>query len=126
MKLTVSLVVVLSFVLSGYAFAGNLSGFQQGKIKENVVVKDSLNMHGIITGNVKVPRSSYFELHGIVNGNVTAERNSKVVVHGIIEGTLKNNGGQVEIYGIVKNLNNRSGGKVMIDPESIVNGKRGG
>lgn len=126
MKNVMFFAMAISLVFSGNVLAGNLSGFQQGEIKGNVVVKDSLNMHGIITGDVEVPRGSYFELHGIVQGNVTSDKGSRVAIHGIVEGTLKNNGGQVEIYGIVKNFTNRYGGKVLIDPESIVNGKKGG
>jgi len=96
--ITVSLILILSTV----SFA------------ETVVIKDILNgdqsiivdsqLLGIIYGNVIVSSGVSFQLDGIVSGNVTIQEGASVVVNGIVEGSIINDGGTLEISGIVKDI----------------------
>ena len=81
---------------------------------ETVIIKDVLNgdqtinvnsqLLGIIYGNVIVNSGVFFQLDGIVSGNVTIQEGASVEVNGIVEGIIINNGGTLEITGIVKNI----------------------
>jgi hypothetical protein len=44
----------------------------------------------------------HFSLEGSVIGDLTIEEGSSVVISGILEGNLYNNGGILEVTGIIK------------------------
>jgi len=56
---------------------------------------------GIVNGNARVKSGSNLEVKGIINGDIFIETGSKVLVSGIVDGRVVNDGGDVELTGII-------------------------
>ena len=61
------------------------------------------------------------EIAGIVNGYIILTTRSEVFLTGIVTGGIYNDGGMIEIYGIVTNRILEDFGETIIHPGSIIN-----
>lgn len=92
---------------------------EHGKIEGDYEVLEDLQLYGMITGNAVVKKRATLELFGRIAKNLTVERGAKVVIKGTVSGDVINQGGTVEIYGIVRgNVN----GPANIDKEAVIKG----
>jgi len=57
---------------------------------------------GVIKGDATVAPGADLVLKGIVGGNVVVEEGARLKVKGIVGGRIINNGGRVDVQGIVK------------------------
>ena len=95
----------------------------EGKVEGNVTIDEDTILKGIITGNVTVTRDAEFALRGIVNGNITIFESSAVYLRGVVNGDVINNGGSLEVYGIINGRLFRERGETFIDDDAIIQSK---
>ncbi|EIZ0312397.1 hypothetical protein MNO15_004664 [Vibrio parahaemolyticus] len=74
---------------------------EHGKIEGDVEITGEFQMHGMFTGNVVVKAGGSLMLHGMATKSVTLESGSFVNVFGIVSGDVTNNGGRLQVSGIV-------------------------
>lgn len=89
------------------------------KIKGDLTLEQDIVLRGMIVGNVTVKSNVEFIVHGQIKGNVFIHENSNVIVYGQINGDVINDGGYLEIYGMVKRLF-RERGKTFIDENAVI------
>lgn len=88
-------------------------------IKGDLILEQNTVLKGMIVGNVTVKSDVEFIVHGQITGNVFIRENSNVIVNGQINGDVINDGGYLEIYGMVKRLF-RERGKTFIDENAVI------
>jgi len=65
------------------------------------IVRQDTRLNGVVNGDVTVPSGVRLELNGTVRGNLLTCPGSYAVIHGAVTGHLFNEGGEVEIFGLV-------------------------
>jgi hypothetical protein len=93
---------------------------EHGKIKGDVFVDDTLDLHGMIAGNVVAGKGSYLILHGMICETLTLETGSVVVVHGMVCKDIINNGGDLKVFGMVNGIIYNHNGELYLDRQAIV------
>jgi len=93
---------------------------ESGKIEGDFEVDENLKLHGMITGNAFVKNGATLRLHGTVCKDLTIEEGSKAIINGTVCGNVINEGGVVEVYGVV--YGNVSG-PVNIDGNAVIKGE---
>lgn len=94
---------------------------EHGKIENDVYLNYDLTLHGMITGDVIVGKGSNFVLHGTCCKNLVLEQGSSVRLNGMVCGNVNNNGGFLEVYGLVNgSIQTSEHGKTFIDPKATV------
>lgn len=69
------------------------------KIEGPFVIDRDLRIHGMITKQATVASGRTLHLHGMVTGDLIVRPGATAIIHGMVNGTVRNEGGQVEIYG---------------------------
>ena len=92
------------------------------KIDEDVEVRNSLLLNGMITGSAIIHDGAEIMLNGMIVKNVTIEEGAKAMINGMVNGDVQNNGGVLEIFGVVKGNIYKNGGSTTIHPKAVVNG----
>ena len=87
----------------------------RNKIEGNTPINEDTQLHGMIVGSTTVSRNSILQLHGMIIGDLILEENSTVYLHGMVNGNIINNGGYLEVFGIVNGKIIRESGKTIID-----------
>lgn len=80
--------------------------------KRAIDVRTSVIESAIIAG-ATVHSGGFLHLSGISNGDIAVKPGGRLDVSGVVDGTVRNNGGTVEIEGIVERLHS-TGGKVVV------------
>ena len=94
------------------------------KIQGDYIVKENCKLHGLVTGSVTVEENVSLDIHGMVCKNVLVMQGAILHSHGTVGGKILNQGGLVEIWGVVeKDIDNMSG-SVVIHKDAIVNKRR--
>ncbi|MFT3777792.1 MAG: hypothetical protein QM772_05855 [Ottowia sp.] len=70
-------------------------------VRGDVKIDEPVEMHGLYVGNVTVKAGGLLVLRGMVNGNLTVCRGAAARVAGMVRGDLIDEGGQVEVSGMV-------------------------
>lgn len=65
------------------------------------IVRQDTRLNGVVIGDVTVPPGVRLELNGTVKGNLLACPGSQAVINGAVLGHLFNEGGEVDIFGLV-------------------------
>ena len=99
-------------IIDGRAY-GECSGVKitSGE-KQPLDVRTSVSESSIISG-ATVRSGGFLQLSGISNGDISVKHGGRLEVTGVVNGTVRNQGGTVEIDGIVERLHS-SGGKVVV------------
>lgn len=85
-------------------------------------VRNHVVESGIVEG-ATVYASGSLDLSGIANGNVSVTAGGRLSVTGVVNATVRNNGGQVEIEGVVDHLISNGGLTVVGGQVGSVSGK---
>jgi len=93
------------------------------KIEGDVIIEEDTTLEGMIVGNVTVTGAAEFVLRGMVRGTVTVLENSVVYLHGTVNGDVINNGGSLEVYGMIKGRLFRERGETFIDDNAMIQSK---
>ena len=72
-----------------------------GEISGPTIVRQDTRLNGSVRGDVTVPPGVHLELNGTIRGNLLACKGSRTVIHGVVLGRIFDEGGQVEVYGLV-------------------------
>jgi len=95
-------------------------------IRENIEgdtwLEQDVELHGIILGSVIVPAGRLFHVCGAVSGSVHLEARARVFLYGYVGGDVVNNGGCLELYGVVNGRVIRQAGTTRIDRQALVYG----
>lgn len=94
------------------------------EIKGDVIVDDSFQLNGSITGNATIISGGEFILHGTCGRDLIVEPGAVVHIHGTVMGNILNNGGQVEIYGVVGGDIYSFSGETFVSEDSVISGRR--
>jgi cytoskeletal protein CcmA (bactofilin family) len=69
--------------------------------KGDVCVTDTLEVYGVLDGNITVATGGKLEIYGRVAGNVTIEPGGRLEHWGVIDGDLYDRGGTLDVDGRV-------------------------
>ncbi|MEX3954417.1 hypothetical protein [Trinickia sp. EG282A] len=72
-----------------------------GKIEGPFTVDRDLTIHGMVAGRATVRPGCKLLLHGMATSDLVVEPGAHATVHGKVNGTVINEGGTVEIHGMV-------------------------
>lgn len=92
------------------------------KIDGDVVLEEDTILRGMIAGSVTVPKDTVLHLHGTVTGSVFLQEGSAVFLHGTVAHDVVNDGGHLEIDGIVQGQVVRARGETLIHPVAMIEG----
>jgi hypothetical protein len=83
-------------------------------VNGDLQVTEEYDLQGIVTGNVTVLNESVFCLHGLCKKNLFIEEGSKVYLYGMVCGSVYNNGGYLEVHGLIKGKLIKEAGETVI------------
>jgi len=90
-----------------------------GIIEGDVEIKEEFRLRGIISGSTQVLRGGILHLHGICTGEVRVDPGGIIYLHGITKNVL-NNGGRVEVFGMITGTLTTLSGNTLIDPDAVI------
>ncbi len=76
--------------------------YDNGKHEGRLIVGRDLTFAGMLNGDMVVPAGVHVVMTGTINGDLIAETGSRVVVCGTVDRYVRNDGGDVEIQGVVR------------------------
>lgn len=92
----------------------------RGQIVGPCIISEDTEFHGQITDDTTVNPGVTMIIHGQIAGDLIVSEQSNVILHGQVCGNVINNGGNLEVYGmIIKHLIKR-GGVSSIKQEGII------
>ncbi len=95
------------------------------KIDGPFAIEEDVALYGMVVGNATLCRGVRFILHGTIAGNLTVEVGARAIIHGTVAGRVYNDGGRVEIFGLVDAVENLSpSAETIIDASAHVRGGR--
>ncbi len=92
----------------------------RNKVEGNTTINEDTQLHGMIVGSTTVSRNCVFQLHGMIVGDLVVEDNSIVYLHGMVNGNVINNGGHLEVFGMVNGKVFREKGETIIDSNATI------
>lgn len=90
------------------------------KIMADTVLDEDTLLEGMIVGSTTVSENRKLRLYGDIIGNLSVRKGSDVLLYGTVNGNIKNEGGHLEILGIVNGKIDTLGGTTHIDPNAII------
>lgn len=90
------------------------------KIEQNTAISEDTQLLGMIVGLTTVSKNVIFQIHGMIIGDLILNEGATVYINGIVDGNIANNGGHLEIFGIVNGKINTDIGETIIGPKAIV------
>lgn len=91
-----------------------------GKHNQDFSFDYSVVIKGQANGNVAVVDGGILIIRGQLNGNLTIHEESEVVIHGQINGDVINNGGNLEVFGMINGRLFRERGNTFIDENAFI------
>lgn len=92
----------------------------EGPVAGPIIIRSDTRLYGLVSGDVTVPRGVTLELEGVVTGNLLACPGSCVLVHGEVRGRLFNEGAAVSIFGEVGSLRDADGQPAYVAPCAVI------
>jgi len=92
----------------------------KGVINGPVVIDRDEAIRGMVAGSIIVRSGGALSLHGMVNGDVTIELGGRAIIHGMVNGAVVNQGGHVEVHGMVDAVRDAPGARTMIAGGALV------
>lgn len=90
------------------------------KIEGDTSIKEDTQLNGMIVGKTTVAEGIQLDLHGMIVGNLIVGKSSTVHIFGTIVGDAVNDGGRLEVYGVVNGKIFRNAGDTSVDTRAIV------
>ena len=92
---------------------GDCSGVNvNSQERRRLSVKSSITESAIVAGAI-VHNGGYLTLNGVSTDDIHVRKGGSLVVYGVVNGTVHNDGGNIEISGIVNHLHS-TGGQVTV------------
>lgn len=89
-------------------------------IKQDMQIDTDVIITGIVTGNIVIERGGLLILTGMGNGRITVNQSGKCEVHGMFNGIIENNGGILNIFGVVNGSIIENSGNTIIDTNAVI------
>lgn len=96
---------------------------ERGKIDSDIDIQSEYKLEGMITGNTTVLDGGVLYLNGMISSNVIVQKGGTVFLYGMVNGDVTNDGGYIEIFGMILGNLNEISGEVIIHENSIINRK---
>ena len=93
------------------------------KIMGDYSVNENLRFRGQIVGTATVQADITLILEGQITKNLILQKDSTAYLHGTVSGDVINNGGHLEVFGVINGSLVEKGGITVIDSNAIVKGK---
>lgn len=94
---------------------------EDGVVRGSVEVSDDFTLRGIADGHVTVVHGGCLDLCGICAGSLTIQPGGFATVRGIVNGDVFNDGGNLDVRGIVcGHVETTSEGVTSISPDARV------
>ena len=71
------------------------------KVEEELVITNDTLFLGIAVGSARVAMGATLEMQGIILGDLVLDPGTRVLMDGIVHGNVINEGGLLEVFGIV-------------------------
>jgi hypothetical protein len=94
----------------------------RSKIEGNTILNEDTELHGMIVGTTTVCEGTVLALHGMVVGDLVLRPDSTVHLHGMVCGDVRNEGGRLDVFGMVQGRVIRADGLTIIHPKAVVLG----
>ncbi len=95
-----------------------------GQIEAPLTVEGALEVQGIVLGSITVLPAAHLVLRGICRGSVRIAESGVAQLWGIVEGDVSNEGGEVDVFGIVEGAVQGAPSHTRVSSDSIVRGGR--
>jgi cytoskeletal protein CcmA (bactofilin family) len=96
---------------------------ERGKIDGDLDVADGFDLFGMVTGNLTVSAGGMAVIHGMVAGNLIVKPRGEAILQGMICGNAVNEGGTLEIYGVVVGVLDASEGTTTVADGAVIQGR---
>ena len=90
---------------------------ENGQIDGDIEVTQDFQLNGVVNGNVSVISGATFILNGIVMKDINITATSSCNLNGTVMGNVVNNGGTVNIEGVVNGI---IIGSTNISPNAVI------
>lgn len=95
---------------------------ENGAIEGDLVLADELRLGGMVTGRITVQAGGVLLLRGMACSDLVLEEGSSVEMRGLVVGNVRNDGGDLVVYGMVNGDVTTTGGRTRIDPGAAIHG----
>lgn len=93
---------------------------EYGKVNGPLAVESDLVMYGMIIEGATVRSGATLTLHGMITGDLIVELGAAAIIYGMVNGTVINNGGRVEILGMVDSVASGPGASTVVHSGAVV------
>lgn len=108
-------------IVNGKAY-GDCAGVTVNQNTKGIIIVSSYKSESGIIDGARVKSGGSLRLSGICNGDIEVSKGGTLTVTGIVNGIVKNNGGIVEIEGLVSHVSANSGKTTIGGSVSSVSG----
>jgi len=92
----------------------------ENKIIGDVTLNQDTELYGMIVGSTIIEENILLKLHGTITGNLILHKKSTVLHHGTVNGDVINEGGFLNIFGVVDGQVVRKDGNTVINSKAII------
>ena len=85
-------------------------------------VSDSLQLHGMITGDTTVVAGGRLTLHGMCCQDLVIEGGAEALLYGMVAGNVYNRGGKLAAFGMITGSLMTEAGETKIDSNAVIRG----
>jgi autotransporter passenger strand-loop-strand repeat protein len=78
------------------------------------------NVDGVIDGDATVAEGTHLCLNGMITGNLTVEAGATCELRGTVIGSVINNGGDLQVFGLIQGSLVRQGGRTTVDSRANI------
>jgi hypothetical protein len=103
-------------------FARTTMGIESGLIDRNISITNDFTLLGTIGGNTTVENGGTFTLNGACQGNLFVKAGAKALLYGTVQGSVYNQGGSLEVWGVIYGNLLRESGETFIDHNAVIQG----
>ena len=86
----------------------------------DLTLNEDLQLRGLISGTVTVPDGIHLEVDGMIAGDLIVQQGGRATIRGMVNGIVQNDGGEVDIFGMVDSVRDLGEGKTRIDGGAVI------
>jgi hypothetical protein len=91
-------------------------------VKRDIIADEDVVISGILEGDVYVNKNVNVQINGIVNGNLKITSVSSIKISGTLNGDIINDGGIIEVFGVMNGKIDSENGQCFIHPDAMISG----
>jgi len=90
------------------------------KIEQDLIIDRETRITGMINGLVTVEKDGVLILNGLINGNLIISVGGYCELHGTVNGNVKNNGGDLSVFGKINGNLYKKLGTTKLEPNAVI------